>query len=97
MCNEFLKNKFNKTPEQYIEALDELITNNKDRIVAIGELGLDYDRLNWCDKDTQKRYVLNSYGLTWDHQIFRNATGSRRETQTAAISTHEKCNGRHRG
>ncbi|KAK1937456.1 hydrolase, TatD family protein [Babesia divergens] len=79
MCNEFLKNKFNKTPEQYIEALDELITNNKDRIVAIGELGLDYDRLNWCDKDTQKRYFEMQLDLAAKHKLplflhMRNAT-----------------------
>lgn len=55
-CNEFVKNKYNKTESEYLEALDNLITQNRDRVVAIGELGLDYDRLNFCNKQTQNKY-----------------------------------------
>ncbi|GFE55047.1 deoxyribonuclease [Babesia ovis] len=79
MCNEFIKNKFNKTPQEYMEALDEVITENRDRIVSIGELGLDYDRLNWCDKETQKKYFEMQLDLAAKHKLplflhMRNAT-----------------------
>ncbi|GIX63815.1 deoxyribonuclease TATDN1, putative [Babesia caballi] len=79
MCNEFITNKFNKTPQQYIDALDELITKHKNRIVAIGELGLDYDRLNWCERDIQKRYFEMQLDLAAKHKLplflhMRNAT-----------------------
>merc|ERR1719367_586853 len=39
-CNEFVE--FAEGPEGYIEALKALIETNKDKIVAIGECGLDY-------------------------------------------------------
>ncbi|KAK1443886.1 DNase TatD like protein [Babesia gibsoni] len=79
MCNEFLSNKFKKTAEQYMEALDEAISQNRDRIVAIGELGLDYDRLNWCDMETQKKYFELQLDLASKHKLplflhMRNAT-----------------------
>ncbi|KAK2195435.1 bifunctional Deoxyribonuclease [Babesia duncani] len=54
-CNEFITNKFNLDADEYIAKLDELINDNKDRIVAIGELGLDYDRLNYCSVPVQKK------------------------------------------
>lgn len=36
--------------------MTDLASENKDKIVAIGEMGLDYDRLQFCPKDTQKKY-----------------------------------------
>ncbi|XP_012252882.1 deoxyribonuclease TATDN1 [Athalia rosae] len=43
-------------PELYLKSLTDLAAENKDKIVAIGEMGLDYDRLHYCPKDTQKKY-----------------------------------------
>ena len=37
----------------YMNSLKELITNNPKKVVAIGECGLDYDRLHFCPKDIQ--------------------------------------------
>ena len=31
----------------------ELVKKNKEDIAMIGEFGLDYDRLKFCDKETQ--------------------------------------------
>ncbi|KZC13649.1 PREDICTED: putative deoxyribonuclease TATDN1 [Dufourea novaeangliae] len=52
-CNEFQESG---DPEAYLELLSDLAVNNKDKIVAIGEMGLDYDRLQFCSKDVQKKY-----------------------------------------
>ena len=52
-CNEF---DDSGDPEAYLDAMYELATNNKNKIIAIGEMGLDYDRLQFCTKDTQKKY-----------------------------------------
>ncbi|XP_037950640.1 putative deoxyribonuclease TATDN1 [Teleopsis dalmanni] len=50
-CGEFLPD-----PEQYYQGLRSKISNNISKIIAIGECGLDYDRLHFCEKETQKIY-----------------------------------------
>ncbi|KAG8034789.1 hypothetical protein G9C98_007865 [Cotesia typhae] len=52
-CNEF---EDSGDPESYLKSMTDLAADNRDKIVAIGEMGLDYDRTNFCSKDTQKKY-----------------------------------------
>lgn len=52
-CNEF---EDSGDPEEYLESLCDLALKNKSKIIAIGEMGLDYDRLQFCPKETQKKY-----------------------------------------
>ncbi|XP_066151246.1 deoxyribonuclease TATDN1 [Euwallacea fornicatus] len=51
-CNEFEESH---TPEEYLEKLGNIARANL-KVVAWGECGLDYDRLKFCPKDTQKKY-----------------------------------------
>lgn len=43
-------------PDNYLKSMTELALANRDKIIAIGEMGLDYDRLNFCSKDIQKKF-----------------------------------------
>lgn len=62
-CSAHEFDTFPEGPEAYLAALTEVIASNiggkkgKGRVVAIGETGLDYDRLALCPKDVQLKYV----------------------------------------
>ena len=47
----------------YMDALRTLVTSNRDKVVAIGECGLDYDRLEFCPQDLQMKYFRRQVQL----------------------------------
>jgi len=57
-CTEFKEN-----PEEYFSNLLQLIKDNRDQVVAVGEFGLDYDRTKFCDKETQLLYFEKQLSL----------------------------------
>ena len=57
-CGEFLND-----PEGHFQALVQQIETNKKKVVAIGECGLDYDRLQFCEKDVQKKFFEKQLDL----------------------------------
>lgn len=58
-CNEF--EAFPEGPEAFMKFISTAIESN--RVSAIGELGLDYDRLHFCAKDVQKKYFEQQLDL----------------------------------
>ncbi|PVG03237.1 hypothetical protein CPB86DRAFT_779579 [Serendipita vermifera] len=57
-CHPTRSTQMAKGPEQYLKSLDDLISKHLEgpgRAVAVGECGLDYDRLFFADKETQKK------------------------------------------
>mmetsp|Transcript_1291 Transcript_1291/g.2633 ORF Transcript_1291/g.2633 Transcript_1291/m.2633 type:complete len:459 (-) Transcript_1291:441-1817(-) len=51
------------TPERHIQDLLDVIRAGEGKVVAVGECGLDYDRLQFCDRDTQLRYFELQFQL----------------------------------
>ncbi|VDB99591.1 unnamed protein product [Peniophora sp. CBMAI 1063] len=59
-------------PSAYLEALDELIRDNltgPGRVVAVGECGLDYDRLHFSSADVQRKYFRCQLSLAKKHHL----------------------------
>ncbi|ANB12851.1 3'-5'-exodeoxyribonuclease [Sugiyamaella lignohabitans] len=50
--------KHKMKPEEYIQKLEELAVDGKNRgiVKAFGEIGLDYDRLHYAPADVQRKY-----------------------------------------
>ncbi|KAI9098670.1 hypothetical protein DFS34DRAFT_658303 [Phlyctochytrium arcticum] len=68
-CKEFEQDRKGqpRNPDEYLSALKDIITEElrrpDPRVVAIGEFGLDYDRLQFCPKDVQIRYYERQFEL----------------------------------
>jgi TatD DNase family protein len=67
-CDEF-EEKYDGSPERYLEALKTVVRENADVVKAIGECGLDYDRLHFCEKETQKKYFQFQFELAKEFDL----------------------------
>lgn len=63
-CLEFAKNE-----DAYFKQLFNTIETNRDKIVAIGECGLDYDRLKFCPADVQRTYFEKQLNLVDKYEL----------------------------
>ncbi|KAJ7099625.1 hypothetical protein C8R43DRAFT_1048592 [Mycena crocata] len=64
--------KFQGGPDAYLLALDELVANNLQgigRVVAIGECGLDYDRLHFASTEVQQRHFRSQLSLAKKYHL----------------------------
>lgn len=65
-CGEFEKSG---RPEDYYQDLLKVALENKDKVVAIGECGLDYDREHFCPRETQKKYFEKQFELAGETKL----------------------------
>lgn len=67
-CNEFEESG---DPEKHFQALLSLAKEGVERgkVVAIGECGLDYDRIHFCPPDVQKKFFEKQFELAYATQL----------------------------
>ncbi|KAM3738086.1 hypothetical protein ACB098_09G107000 [Castanea mollissima] len=67
-CKEFEENG---DPEKHFQALLSLAKEGieKGKVVAIGECGLDYDRLHFCPAEIQKKYFEKQFELAYTTKL----------------------------
>ncbi|XP_058466207.1 deoxyribonuclease TATDN1 [Malaya genurostris] len=68
-CHPTRCNEFDPDPEGYFQSLCKQIDDNRSKVVAIGECGLDYDRLNFCDKEIQKKFFEQQLNLATNFNL----------------------------
>ncbi|KAH7106778.1 Mg-dependent DNase [Auriculariales sp. MPI-PUGE-AT-0066] len=64
--------KYKAGPAAYLDELDKLIAANlqgKGRVVAVGECGLDYDRLHFANEETQKKHFRTQLSLAKKYHL----------------------------
>lgn len=68
-CHPTRCNEFESDPEKYYTQLCGAIEEHIDKVVAIGECGLDYDRLHFCKADVQKLYFERQLDLVMKYKL----------------------------
>ncbi|XP_055380064.1 deoxyribonuclease TATDN1 isoform X2 [Condylostylus longicornis] len=68
-CHPTRCNEFESNPEEYFLQLCSAIEKNHSKVVAIGECGLDYDRLKFCEKEIQKKYFERQLDLAKKYSL----------------------------
>ncbi|XP_037068055.1 LOW QUALITY PROTEIN: putative deoxyribonuclease TATDN1 [Pollicipes pollicipes] len=82
-------------PDAHLRALHSLIDENRGRVVAVGECGLDYDRLQFCDQDTQRRYFERQLSLSESSRLplFLHCRASAADLVDVLRNQHGRCFG----
>lgn len=72
-CHPTQCEEFAKDPDGYLAALDALVQAHSIHaggcVAAVGEIGLDYDRLFFCGKETQRTYFTAQLEMAKRHRL----------------------------
>lgn len=70
-----------------LQSLKALVENNRDVVAAVGEMGLDYDRLHFCPKDVQAKFFQRQVGQRYASSNAGTNNGTRSMASCISSST----------